>query len=621
MSEQFCIAIDGGGTGTRIGLYDETRTLVSETTGPATNPYQVPPETAAERLSALAASLLPDESNVPVAIVAGISGARDQATREIFARTLCARVPRVERVGVTTDVHAHLIANAERRASALVIAGTGSSVAVLDANREVSIFGGRGPLLGDDGSAYDVAVSALRVAFAAKDKEESSPELLVALVRAAELTSCDDLVGWCANAEKPQIARLAETVLECADNDDPRATWCLINCAKALGRVVSDAIHRTQLGLTAPVFIMGGLFEKSYLYRDLFQRSLRALGIENELKVAPLIGHRAVFALTEGYHLPESVPYAEMTPLTLSMSDVDEIAVHDDENAPLDSLNTSILVDRMERADTAAAQAAQSCNVELALLINRVANAFRHGGRLIYIGAGTSGRIGVLDASECPPTFGVPAGQVIGIIAGGDRALRESIEGAEDDIELGRADIDAIEPPIGKDDVVVGIAASGTTPYTLAAVAAAKSLGARTALVCCNSSAKAEVDHLLVLPTGPEVLPGSTRLKAGTATKMVLNAITTGAMALSGRVFEGYMIGVQPTNAKLRKRAAYIISALTGIDNGEAARRLEKAGNNVAAAVMMERLKISAKEALALLEKTHGDVRAAIALHKSGDTA
>ena len=110
-------------------------------------------------------------------------------------------------------------------------------------------------------------------------------------------------------------------------------------------------------------------------------------------------------------------------------------------------------------------------------------------------------------------------------------------------------------------------------------------------------------------------------MKAGTATKMVLNAMTTGAMALSGRVFEGYMIGVQPTNAKLRKRAAYIISALTGIDNGEAARRLEKAGNNVAAAVMMERLKISAKEALALLEKTHGDVRAAIALHKSGDTA
>lgn len=276
-----------------------------------------------------------------------------------------------------------------------------------------------------------------------------------------------------------------------------------------------------------------------------------------------------------------------------------------------------MLIERMQRADAFAAAAVKSCSEPLALLINRVVKSFRHGGRLIYIGAGTSGRLGVLDASECPPTFGVSPEQVIGIMAGGDRALRDSVEGAEDDADLGRADIEEIDPPIGTDDVVVGIAASGTTPYTLGALAAAKSRGAHTALICCNPNATAEVDYLLILPTGPEVLPGSTRLKAGTATKMVLNTITTGAMALSGRVFEGYMIGVQPTNAKLRKRAAHIISVLTGINEEDAARRLEEANNDVAVAVMMERLKIPADKARELLNKTRGDVRAAIAQYQS----
>lgn len=624
MKEPLYIAIDGGGTGTRVGLYNDTGALLNETVGGPSNPYQSSPEIAAEYLSELAMRLVLDEPETPVAVLAGISGARGKETHTIIARVLARRVPRVRRVMITTDVHAHLLANAGQRPAALVIAGTGSSVAVLDADETATIVGGRGPILGDDGSAYHLATTALRLAVRECDRTGEPPDILTALIRKAGLADENQLITWCAEAAKQEIAGFAETVVEHADTGDRLAKSCVTVCANSLAELVSNAIERTNLTRKAPIYFMGGMFEHSIVYCDTFRHALRGLQIENELLPTPFTGHRAVFQLVGLLNVPRLYDFVTRYELPIDFADSGESKVRTRRSAvsePLDDLSTASLLDRMHYADAEALRSTQFCRTELATLVNRVAHAFRHGGRLIYVGAGTSGRIGVLDASECPPTFGVPPGQVIGIIAGGDRALRESIEGAEDDTDLGRADIDQVEPPIGKGDVVVGIAASGTTPYTLAAVAAAKVRGAATALVCCNPDVKAEVDHLIVLPTGPEVLPGSTRLKAGTATKMVLNAISTGAMALSGRVFEGYMIGVQPTNAKLRKRAAYIISELTGLSFDDATQRLADAGNSVAAAVIMERLKISAADAHALLERTRGDVRAAIALHASGKNA
>ncbi len=618
MTDRLYIAIDGGGTGTRVGLYSESGALIAETKGALSNPYQSSPHDAAELVASLATKLVEDRPRMPTCIVAGISGARDQSLKQIFAHTLCARVPGAEQVIVTTDVHAHLIANAGRRSAALAVSGTGSSVAVLDAGGEVSLFGGRGPILGDFGSAYDVVVHALKSSFLSYDNKGKKSKLLKALLDVAKVTNEDEMIGWCSRASKHEIAALAAKVADLAESGNRLAIRCIEVCAELLSVVVCGAIERTQLGLKSPIYAMGGMFENGYLYRTEFQKRLTKAGTANEVRIAPFIGHAAMFQLSRELPLPESVPHAEVTPLTLAMSEtVNLVNTHDDDFAPLDSLNTALLIERMQRADAFAASAVKSCSEPLALLINRVVRSFRHGGRLVYIGAGTSGRLGVLDASECPPTFGVPPEQVIGIMAGGDRALRDSVEGAEDDPDLGRADIEKISPPIGKDDVVVGIAASGTTPYTLGAIATAKAHGASTAMVCCNPNTTAEVDYLLVLPTGIEVLPGSTRLKAGTATKMVLNTITTGALALSGRVFEGYMIGVQPTNAKLRKRAAHIISVLTGINEDAAAHRLEEAGNDVAVAVMMERLKIPADNARELLNKTRGDVRAAITQYQS----
>lgn len=612
------IAIDGGGSGTRIGLYDAEGALLNSQTGAACNPHEISLASAADFLAALVSGLAPGPPAF-VTVLAGISGARDPAVREAIARAICDRLPHVERVIVTTDVHAHLIGNLGGRAGMVVVAGTGSSVAALDAAGTPWLFGGRGPILGDDGSAYDLVVTALREAHREWDRSGEQSLLLKRLAAAAQCAAPADLVAWCAARAKRKIAALAPVVLDCAEAGDELATACVHRCVGALADVAAGAVVRAQLSVRAPIYLVGQLFSGSLYYRMAFTQALRDREIENEAELAPHTGDRAVFELSRHLPMPETIPHSAVTPLSAAMS-----ALHAGEHGvgtgvPLDALSAEAIVERMHMADIMAATAVESCSDVLAALIKQVVRAFRSGGRLIYIGAGTSGRIGVLDASECPPTFGVSAGQVIGIIAGGDRALRESIEGAEDDVDAGRADIDRVSPGISSADVVVGIAASGTTPYTLAGLARAKERGAKTALVCCNAPADRNVDYLLVLPTGPEELPGSTRLKAGTATKMVLNTLTTGAMALSGRVFEGYMVHVQPTNAKLRKRAVRIISVLTNIDESRAAQRLDDARNNVAAAVLMGRLNISAEKALELLQSCRGDIAGAIALHRESN--
>ncbi len=211
-------------------------------------------------------------------------------------------------------------------------------------------------------------------------------------------------------------------------------------------------------------------------------------------------------------------------------------------------------------------------------------DAVQFPGRLIYVGAGTSGRLGVLDASEAPPTFHVPPGRIVGIIAGGDGALRRSSEGAEDDPNGAEAELGRLNLSIA--DAVLGIAAGGTTPYVLGALRIAKRQGARTGLLSCAAVARpAGCDHLIVLPTGPEVLTGSTRMKAGSATKMALNIISTALMVRAGRVRENLMIDLRATNEKLRDRAARIIATLTGLTREESLGALDRAGGSVRRAI------------------------------------
>ncbi|AEU34812.1 N-acetylmuramic acid 6-phosphate etherase [Granulicella mallensis] len=272
----------------------------------------------------------------------------------------------------------------------------------------------------------------------------------------------------------------------------------------------------------------------------------------------------------------------------------------------LDELPTLAMLEVINDEDAKVAGAVRAELPQIARAIDEVAARFGRSGRLFYIGAGTSGRLGVLDASECPPTFSVSADLVQGLIAGGDSALRLSSEHSEDSPEEGARDLAAAK--FAQDDTLVGIAASGRTPYVLGAIAHAKKLGALTVgLTCVPGSAISQAVDIPITPaTGPEVLTGSTRLKAGTATKLVLNMLSTGVMVRTGATFGNLMVNVRPTNAKLVDRAHRIIAAATGCDMEGAARLLEEAGEDVKTAIVMQRLSLSREAAEARLAAVHG---------------
>ncbi len=279
----------------------------------------------------------------------------------------------------------------------------------------------------------------------------------------------------------------------------------------------------------------------------------------------------------------------------------------------LDSLATPQILGILNAADSEIPAAVGLEIPRIAAAVEAIAQALLRGGRLIYVGAGTSGRLGVLDAAECPPTFNVPLDLVRGIIAGGDAALRRSVEASEDDPESGARDLAAAG--FGICDVAIGIAASGRTPYVLGAIAKAKSLGGITCGISCtpDSELSRAVDFPIEPKPGPEVLAGSTRLRAGTATKLVLNMISTAVMIRLGHVYGNQMVNVQPTNQKLTERARRIIRQTTGVSSERAAELLTESGNSVRAAIIMEKIKVSRKEAERLLAQAGGRIREALA--------
>ena len=271
------------------------------------------------------------------------------------------------------------------------------------------------------------------------------------------------------------------------------------------------------------------------------------------------------------------------------------------------------IVDLINAEDATVPQAVRAVREEIARAIELVVAAFQQGGRLIYVGAGTSGRLGVLDASECPPTFGTPPGMVVGIIAGGYPALVKSVEGAEDDVYAAAAAID--QAGVTAADFVLGIAASGTTPFVRAALGRAQTLGATTGLVSCTDPPQllADTCDVVILPrVGPEVVTGSTRMKAGTATKLVLNSITTGAMIRLGKVYGNLMIDLTATSAKLRDRGERIVMECCAVDRGAARAAIEAAGGSVKLAIVMARLGVGREEAGRALAAAGGLVRRAI---------
>lgn len=278
----------------------------------------------------------------------------------------------------------------------------------------------------------------------------------------------------------------------------------------------------------------------------------------------------------------------------------------------LDQLSSIEIVTAMNEVDRRVADAVAAEKQTIAAAIDAAARAIAAGGRLVYVGAGTSGRLGVLDAAECPPTFGVSPDRVVALIAGGDAALRQSCEGAEDDCAQAERDLEDLAPPLTGKDFVVGISASGLTPYTRAALRYAQARNIPTALVCCNPACRDAAPVVIAMDTGGEALPGSTRLKAGTATKMALNMISTGAMARAGLVYRGLMVGARPVSRKLRRRAVRIVAALTEWAEDHAQDALDRAAGRIPVAVLMLKKEIGAGEAEQRLAGAGGALRDAL---------
>jgi N-acetylmuramic acid 6-phosphate etherase len=511
-------------------------------------------------------------------------------------------------VRVMEDTRSVLAAAFGEGPGIVVIAGTGSNVAgQKSADVPVEKAGGWGHLFADRGSAYDLARRGLEQAFARYDEKKKISPLAREYLAAAGKTSLEELVPFLLrDTSKTAVAQWARCVFSAAQKGDREARALLDEAAAALAQKVVFIARR--LRLTRPqVALTGGLFENQPAYLKLFQRVLKKEypGCESFLlKVPGVFGAARLAGLeklpddldSEGSRraprdlLPCAAPAQGLRRLPTDPARLAAFARASTEqrnprSRGLDKRSISGLVDLFIKEERYVEKALAAQRVPISRAAALVAQRLGAGGRLFYVGAGTSGRLGVVDASEMPPTFNAPPEQVQAIIAGGAAAVFRSQEGAEDARDTGVAELSL--RGLTKRDVVCGIAASGQTPFVLGALDYARDLGAGTILLTCNPkrSIRVPVEVEIDLPTGPEIVTGSTRLKAGTATKLVLNMLSTIAMVRLGRVRDNLMINVQATNDKLRARAVRLVRALTPSNDAEAQTALEKRGWRVNEAV------------------------------------
>lgn len=454
-----------------------------------------------------------------------------------------------------------------------VIGGTGSAVTGRKAGRE-DRAGGWGHLLGDSGGGYDLVIRALRGILFDFDTARRITPLAHEILRALGLNSLRDLTEWAQTARKNDLARLTPLLFEHTQETGP----LLREGAGALARLTAAVAGRLEMPAPA-VRLLGGLFIRQKLYGEIFSEALASLcpGAQAAVSAAPA-GLGAV-------RLVLQAPEQEIFPAEVFSEPSLQAAPTEQANprsGDLDRLETKALVELFVREERCVEEALDAVVAPLVSAVELIARTLGSGGRLFYAGAGTSGRLGVLDASEMPPTFGVDPGLVQALIAGGPAAIQQGVEGAEDDAAAGAQAVR--ERGVSAADVVCGITASGRTPFVRGALEAAADIGAATILLTCNPQRPPHVPAPGVeidLPTGPELITGSTRLKAGSATKAALNILTSCAMVRLGRVQGNFMSCLQPTNNKLRDRALRFVSARLRISDAEARRRLEWANWNI----------------------------------------
>src|SRR5947199_3458731 len=457
--------------------------------------------------------------------------------------------------------------------------------------------GGLGHILGDAGGGYFLSIQALRLILREHDLHRSQMQFSAKVLHALSLNNLDELVRWVQTADKMEIAMLAPVIFEAATESDARMMEIIEEGTRVLceyTEAVASALH-----LLAPrVVLIGGLFYRDSIYTHAFRRRLKKNLPDARVAIAERPPELGAAWLAAEVH--RHVTFQTK----LSEKQIDGLAaVLNEQRNPrsenLEKLSPRELVELFIEEEKFVQEALRDVTADLVRAVEIVTESLRNGGRLFYVGAGSSGRIGVLDASEIPPTFGASPDLVQGLIAGGVTALYRSGEGAEDEDSAGALALD--ERGIKNSDVVLGITASGRTPFVLGALVRAKSLGAKTILLTCNPAvvptcrddagqrrtaiAATVADLVISLVVGPELLTGSTRLKAGTVTKVALNTISTGAMVMLGRVRGNLMIDLRTTSTKLRDRATRVVAELAQCDYDSARQQLEAANWNLRAVV------------------------------------
>jgi N-acetylmuramic acid 6-phosphate etherase len=503
-----------------------------------------------------------------------LAGCGTEEDRQSLTR-LCAEVWPQAKVVVGSDRDSGLAAAVGHGDGIVVNAGSGSSITGRR-DKRIENAGGWGHILGDAGGGYFLSLQALRLILREYDLHRGEVQFTTGILRALSLNNLDELVRWAQTADKMEVAMLTPVVFEAAAGGDSRVMEIIEEGARVLCEY-TEAVA-TRLHVLAPkIVLIGGLFHRDSIYTHAFRRRLKKslpdARVTNSER-APELG--AAWLAAEMQSWPEV--HAESSPDKIE----DLAAALTEQRNPrsenLEKMSAQELVKLFVDEEKFVGEALRAVAVDLARAIELVAESLRKGGRLFYVGAGTSGRLGVLDASEIPPTFGASPELVQGIIAGGATALHRSVEGAEDEGSSGALAID--RRGIKDVDIVIGITASGRTPFVLGALERAKSLGAKTILLSCNPSRDQQlnVDLAIDLAVGPEILTGSTRLKSGTATKIALNIISTGAMVALGKVRGNLMIDLNTSSAKLRDRATRMVAAIMQCDYGSARAQLEQSG-------------------------------------------
>jgi Predicted sugar phosphate isomerase len=593
------LGVEGGGTKTAWALVETVADragsefrILEQGKLPSSN-FRL---TAPERLRAILAEL-PKQIDRAGVFLAGCATEEDRRA----LRQICLGIWPNAKIVTGSDRDSGLAAALDRGDGIVVNAGSGSSVTGRRGDR-VERAGGWGHILGDAGGGYFLSIQALRLILREHDLHRADMDFTAKILHTLSLNNFDELVRWVQTADKMEIAMLAPVVFEAGAAGDARMMEIIEEGARVLCEYTEAVAERLHL-LAPKLVLMGGLFYRDSIYTHAFRRRLKKNFPDARVATAeraPELG--AVWLAAEAHD------HAVFHPKP-SQREIDGLAAalteqRNPRSENLEKMSAHELVQLFVEEEKFVQDALRTAAAALARAIEQVTESLRNGGRLFYAGAGSSGRIGVLDASEIPPTFGAPTHLVQGIVAGGTTALHRSVEGAEDEECTGAFALD--ERGVKPADVVIGITASGRTPFVLGALARAKSLGAKTILLTCNTAVAGigdggqpgssrqvgttitEFDLVITLPVGPEILAGSTRLKAGTATKVALNIISTGAMIGLGKVRGNVMIDLHTTSTKLRDRAVRIVAEVTQRDYESARGLLEASNWNLRAALQKQ---------------------------------